>query len=151
MNLVTGVNSPEITVSDPNIFDAVAPTFTFVNSQTLDFFRNISTVALADAIETQLGTWLENIRGSSFFQTKLPFSGGKTLADVLPLREQWIQKLVEPIRNPPAGKVFETLNDFKKLLAPTITDIRYNVTTQDLTFQVNLLADLLSRRGGSVV
>jgi len=120
------VDKPRVVVSDPNLFDGEFdlddPFFTFENGDKLLDFRTVTAVGIFTAMQGMQGIFSE-MQNSAVFQKEIPFTDGKTLADMLDLDAAFGAQVTDRLdgedsQNP--SPAFNNVQQFVNMLASRI-------------------------------
>ncbi|MEM8678612.1 MAG: calcium-binding protein, partial [Planctomycetota bacterium] len=113
--------------ADPN---TMADFVRLENADAFVDFRQVTSIALFNALE-QVQEALVGFTDSPAFSTPIPFTGGQTIADVLPIREAFGSRIIAPagdMTEGGEGLSFESIQDFVNLIGDAT---EYTAATND--------------------
>ena len=139
-----------VVINDPDLFDGEfdldEPFFVFENGDQLTDFRTVTAVGMFTVIQSLQGVFSE-MQNSDVFQKEIPFTNGKTLADVLDLGGAFGARFTDNLDGDDpqdSGPAFNDVQQFVNLLASRISyaedddgdELTHDpVITFDLAFQ----------------
>jgi len=133
-------------VTDANLFDGefdlASPFFELRNAEDLLDFRNVSAVALFEAIDGLQGVF-RSVVDSDVFQKEIPFTNGKTLAELLNVEEAFDAALLGNLSDDgESGSInYNTVQDFVNTIANAFTyveDLDGDASTHDPTLLMKI-------------
>jgi Ca2+-binding RTX toxin-like protein len=109
--------SASLAINDANLFDTIQPTVD-VNAAAFADFRTLSASSFFNGLQQVQNT----LGGIDAFDTEIPFTGGKTLSDVLNLGVAIGSKVTGPAADPKDGKSpgFKNAQGFGKQVADRV-------------------------------
>ena len=123
----TGNDRALFIVEDPDLFDGTFdlsdPSYLRLeNAESLADFRQLTSVGLFTALE-QVQEVFANFTDSPAFDVAIPFTGGKTIDEVIGIREAFGTQLVQPLgdMSDGGGVTFESIQEFVDRIAEGIT------------------------------
>src|SRR3990170_2745456 len=157
VNLEFPPPGPTIKATSGNVFGGGAPDINLSDFEDLLDFDNLAPADVLNAVK-QLGTWLNNFRDSSIFDTRIPFTQDKTLGDVLDFATAFADRITDQLEAVPPGEPagtpkepnFETIQDLAAKLASSLRsdqsaiNANYDAATHELTFRVGFTKPLAS-------
>ena len=127
---------PTIKINDANLFDAVAPEFSTLNTEELLNFNNVTPemiVTLLGSLKAALG----RLGGSAVFNLTIPLTHGKTIGDVLDFALAFGGKLAG-LQSPDGKTTFSSAQALASLLGLDPDAVAFDPVTDDLTYRLRL-------------
>ncbi len=109
-------------------------------------FNNLTAQGVLAALE-QLCAWLDQFGDTALFGTEIPFTDGRTIGDVLDLKQAFVARLTGPVQSQSGQPSYANAQELAEQLAlslgvdPSVVAANYDPATDELTFHLILSHD----------
>ena len=129
---------PTIRITDPNVFANPPPVFAAENFQELLNFNSLTPQSIIGLLN-QLGSWFDLFRGTSVFQSSIPFTS-RTLGDLIDLKDAFLARVTPLLETSPGEAAFNNAQELAQRLASLLggspSAVSYNPATNLLTYAI---------------
>jgi len=133
--------APRILIQDDDIFSAPPPQLAFQDFDELLDFKNLRPDQIL-ALLKQFSGFLDQFRATPLFQNPIPFTGGKTLGDLLDLKDAFLGEITPLVERPDGSPAFSNVQDLVKNFVSRLGGnpdlVGYDPQTKELTFRIEL-------------